>query len=178
MASDVTRPIALIGLMGAGKSAVANALCRRLGCEATDLDARIEASAGTTGAEVFAREGEAGFRRRETAALEAALAEGTPVIATGGGVVVTDRNRELLGRQCLVVWLEVDPVEAARRIPDGASRPMLAGGSVERFRTLLEARAPLYEAIAEIRVRTDGRSADEVAEAILSLIATRRKEAS
>src|SRR5690349_20696344 len=110
------RPIALIGLMGAGKSAVAALLGERLGATVADLDAMIEADAGCSVAELFAREGEPAFRRREAALLDRVVAAGIRVIACGGGVVVDPGPRARLKQRCRVVWLEVSPGEAARRV--------------------------------------------------------------
>jgi len=171
------RAIALIGLMGAGKTCVARALAGRLGHPVEDLDERVEARAGCTVAEVFAREGETEFRRREGEALEAALAAGARVLACGGGIVLDPGNRARLRERCRVVWLEVSPREAGRRIEaDAVSRPLLAGGPVEaRLKALLRERAPFYESIAELCVITDGRDPDEVAGVILDALATREK---
>jgi shikimate kinase len=144
-----------------------------------DVDALVEADAGAVVAEVFEREGEAGFRRREATALEAALAEQLCVLATGGGIVIDERNRALLRERCRVVWLEVTPAEAARRVRANAdSRPLLAGSAVEeRLEILLRERTPLYEMVAEFRVPTSGRTAGEVADAILQLPSVARPEA-
>lgn len=163
--------MALVGLMGAGKSAVGRALAARLRGACVDLDARIEAAAGCAIAELFAREGEAGFRARETAALESALDSGAAVIACGGGVVLAERNRALLAARCRVVWLEVDPVEAARRLVrerPGNARPLLDGGDpVERLSALLAERRTFYDQVARWRIRTDALPPEAVAEEIL-----------
>jgi shikimate kinase len=171
MEPNGTRPIALIGLMGAGKSVVAAALGRRLGGPVADVDDMVEAAAGALVAEVFELEGEAGFRRRESAALEAALANRLAVLATGGGIVIAEKNRELLRQRCRVIWLEVTPLEAARRVRANAeARPLLRGSAIEeRLEILLRERTPFYEMLAEHRVPTSGFTAGEVADAILSL---------
>src|SRR4029453_4301896 len=93
---DMIRPIALVGLMGGGKSAVAALLGARLGGRVVDLDARIEADAGCSVGEIFAREGEVGFRARETAQLKAILQDPPAVLACGGGVVLDPERRALL----------------------------------------------------------------------------------
>ena len=117
---------------GAGKSAVARVLASRLGGAAADLDALVEARAEASVAELFSREGEAGFRRRESQALADAIESGAAVVATGGGVVLDPANRVLLEARCQVVWLEVTPEEAARRLEsDSGSRPLLAPGPIE-----------------------------------------------
>src|SRR5687768_14884416 len=120
------RPIALVGLMGAGKSAVAPLLAARLKGRAADLDARIAADAGCSIHEIFAREGEAGFRRRESTQLTALLDDPPSVLACGGGVVLDPERRERLKSACRVVWLRVSPEEAARRLDQvGETRPLL-----------------------------------------------------
>jgi shikimate kinase len=159
--------------MGAGKSAVARVLAARLGVAVADLDARLEDEAGAPVAEQFARAGEAAFRAREHAALRHALDGGAGVVACGGGVVLDPANRELLRRGCRVVWLEVSPAAAARRVAaEPGARPLLAGASPgERLAALLAERAPLYAEVAAVRVGTDGRTPEAVAEAVLAALA-------
>lgn len=167
------RPIALIGLMGAGKTAVARLLGECLGASMADLDAMVEAAEGCTVAEIFARSGEAHFRRREGELLGDVLRTGVHVIACGGGIVLDPAHRNALRAQCRVVWLEVSPEEAARRLSasgaPGAGRPLLAGGTPrQRLAELLAERAPLYAEVAQLRVNTDGLSPADVVERILA----------
>ena len=168
MTPTLDRPIALVGLMGAGKTAVAQALGERLGASIADLDAMIEAEEGCSIAELFRREGEPWFRRREAELLGRVLASGARVIACGGGIVLEPAGRSLLRERCHVAWIEVTPAAAARRIGAAAdARPLLAGGSAEaRLAELLEARAPLYAEVAEVRIPSDGRTPAEVAGAV------------
>jgi shikimate kinase len=176
MTTADSRPIALIGLMGAGKSAVARELGERLGVSVADLDGMIEAVEGCSVAELFERAGEAWFRRREGELLADALASGVRVVACGGGVVLDAERRRLLRERCRVVWLEVSPDEAARRVSaagePGATRPLLAGGPVrERLAGLLAERAPLYAEAAHVRVDTSGRTPGEVTTQVLAALA-------
>jgi shikimate kinase len=170
--NDLDRPIALIGLMGAGKSSVARVLGERLGTMVADLDAMLEAEEGRSIAELFEDPGEAYFRRREGELLDQALGAGARVLACGGGIVLDAARRAELGERCHVVWLEVSAGEAARRVAkDAVTRPLLRGGVpgviLER---LLAARAPLYAATATLRVATDGRAPEAVAEAVLEAV--------
>lgn len=158
--------------MGAGKSTVGRRLARAWGRAFVDLDDAIVAAAGRPIPELFADEGEAGFRDRETAALRAALAEPTPaVVATGGGVVLRDENRALLGDRAVVVWLDAEVEALAARVGDGTGRPLLADTPAERLRALDIARRPLYEAVADLRIDTSGLGADEVVAAVVAGLA-------
>jgi shikimate kinase len=159
--------IALIGLPGAGKSAVAPLLAARLGLSHVDLDERIEREEGVTIAELIRNRGEDAFRGIEARTLARALesAEGI-VIACGGGIVGREENRERLAR-AFVVWLDVRPETAAARLGSGGrdSRPLLEGGSaIDRLRSLEGARRDLYRRSAHATVDTEGRSAAEVAD--------------
>ena len=178
---DGPRPIALIGLMGAGKSAVARVLGERLGVSVADLDGMIEAVEGSSVAELFERAGEAWFRRRESELLAEALRSGVRVVACGGGVVLDAERRRLLRERCRVVWLEASPETAASRIAagggDGAgaaaanTRPLLAGRPArERLAQLLAERSPLYAEAAHARVATDGKSPEQVADAVIAAV--------
>ena len=173
MRPNPARPIALIGLMGAGKTTVARHLGERLAVSMADLDALIAADGGQTIAELFASEGEPAFRRRETRTLRRALDAGARVIACGGGVITEPASAELLRERCSVVWLEVSPAEAARRIGEAAAaRPLIAGQPlVERLASLASERHDACAAAADVRVRTDGRTSVQVAAAVLDALA-------
>lgn len=166
------RPIALIGLMGAGKTTVARVLGERLGVSVADLDAMIEAEEGRPIAEMFAQEGEAWFRRRERELLDRVLADGVEVVSCGGGIVTDPASRRSLRERCRIAWLDVSPPVAARRVAATvAERPMLAGGTpARRLETLANERVPLYAEIAHVRVATDGRTPEAVADAVLAAL--------
>ena len=166
------RAIALVGLMGAGKTTVAGLLASRLGGKAVDLDQVLEAEAGCSVAEMFRREGEAAFRRREAERLARVIGNGATVIACGGGALIEAASRERLKGSCRVVWLEVTPQEALRRVrgtPD--VRPLLPQDSVQ-LESLLRGREAAYRDVAEIRVVTDGRTPDQVAQAVIDALET------
>jgi shikimate kinase len=148
--------IALIGLMGAGKSRVGSVLAGLLGRRFRDADRELEAAAGRTVAEIFRTEGESGFRDRETTVLRGLVAgPESSVIALGGGVVERPENRDLLLPACTVVWLRVNPREAARRLAGKTDRPLLGEDPLAALLDLAARRAPHYLAWATV-VETTG----------------------
>jgi shikimate kinase len=170
------RTLLLAGMMGAGKSSVGKLLAARLGRPFIDTDDRIAARAGRSLPEIFAGEGEAGFRARERAVL-AELPESGAVIALGGGAPVADENRRLLRGKGVLVWLDARPETLAQRVGEAAGRPLLAGldgpGRTERLRHLREERASAY-AGADLRVETDGRTPEEVCAEVLRALGWER----
>ena len=165
--------VVLVGPMGSGKSAVGALLAERLGVALRDTDADVEAAAGAPVAEVFAAEGEAGFRRREEDAVLAALAEHDGVLSLGGGAVLSAAVRsELAGHRVVLLRAGWDSV--AQRLAGDGTRPLLAGdgGSARaRWEALLAARRPLYEAVAAAAVDTDGLAPHEVADRVQDAVA-------
>ena len=156
------RNIVLIGFMGSGKSTVGRGLARLRGWRFVDTDVVIRDGAGGRAIpELFAEEGEAAFRDRETAALRAVCEGGRQVIATGGGAVLRPENVELLRRAGLVVWLTARPdVVVARTAHRVADRPLLAAGGEDLLAhvlRLLGERGPLYQAAAHLIVDTSDR---------------------
>lgn len=160
----------LVGMMGAGKSAVGAALARRLGRRFVDTDAEIERESGAGIPEIFEREGEAGFRRREARAIEA-LRGADCVAALGGGAIAQPGAAARLAESGTVVYLRARPESLLRRIGDAGGRPLLERsdgcGRLERLEGLLRQRKRHYESAA-IVVDTDERSVAEVVEAVLA----------
>lgn len=148
-------------MMGAGKSTVGPALAARLGRVFLDTDREVEREARVPVAEIFSREGEAGFRERERAAIEAAH-QRAAVVALGGGAIVQPGMADRLAEQGTVVWLEADPATILERIGDAESRPLLAGldpaGQRAKLEVLLEDRKPYY---ARAAIRVDATKAPE-----------------
>lgn len=164
------RNVVLVGFMGAGKTAVGRALAERLGFELYDTDEMVVAEAGRSIAEVFAREGEQGFREREADAVLRACAGTGRVIACGGGAVLNLRNYGVLRGAGTVVYLRAAPDTLRERVGDGRDRPMLAGDTGRRFDALLAERAPVYESAADLLVDTDDRTPAEIAAEIAAEI--------
>jgi shikimate kinase/3-dehydroquinate synthase len=162
-------PLLLDGFMGAGKSTTGRLVAARVGLPFVDLDAQVEARAGTSVAALFAEAGEAAFRALEAEELQRLLDGGKPlVVALGGGALLDRaRRRAALGR-AFVVTLSADPATLAKRTA-GEARPLLAGASDRRaaIEGLLAQRAEAY-AEAHAQVSTAARSPVEVAEAVLA----------
>jgi shikimate kinase len=164
--------LALVGLMGSGKSTVGRLLAERLGREFIDTDEQVELATGMSVAELFSRLGEEAFRRYELETLSRALSHRVPVvIATGGGVVTTPRARRALERDGLVVWLRASPEALAARLEGDDSRPLIGDRDpLTVLRSLDEQRRPLYEEVADLVVDVDDLPPDRVAELVLEMM--------
>ncbi|MDR9852832.1 shikimate kinase [Paenibacillus sp. VCA1] len=166
--SQTKRNIILIGMMGTGKSTVGDILAKKLGYSLVDLDAAIVAEEGMTIPEMFELHGEPYFRKAETGVLRKILAQdGSKVVATGGGCVLREENRDLMLQGGFVVALTADAEAIVNRVKGDANRPLLAGGAEERVRTILEERKDAYR-FAHSTVDTSRLGADEVALKILT----------
>jgi shikimate kinase len=167
------RHLVLVGLMGAGKTTVGRRCADRLGRRFVDTDEIVEAERGTSVAEIFATEGEEAFRALERDAVAAATASADPlVIACGGGAVMDAASRELLRASGTVVWLRADPATLSARVDrQPGTRPLLVGApAAATLAELAAARADAYAAAAHAVVETDGRTQDEVADAVLEAV--------
>jgi shikimate kinase len=166
--------LALVGPMGAGKSAVGRLLGERLGLRFADLDHEVEDRSGASIATIFECEGEAGFRARECAALSALLEGDGLALATGGGVVLDDGNRRLLHERCFVVHLHLDVAAQLQRLARDRSRPLLQRPDRERaLNELASIRGPLYDEIADLRFDTGKDNAMHAATALAELLAVK-----
>jgi shikimate kinase len=170
------RHLVLVGMMGAGKTSVGRRCANRLGRAFVDTDDLVEANAGMRVVEIFETRGEPAFRALERAAVGDACASPDPlVIACGGGAVLDAESRRTLRAAGLVVWLRAAPSVLTDRVGRnaGEARPLLAGaGSAPAAATLerlAALRADTYEAAAHVVVDTDGRSLDEVADAVVDV---------
>lgn len=166
------RSIALVGLMGAGKTEVGRRLAERLDLPFADTDDEVARSVGLTVPEIFEREGEAAFRERERVAA-IALAEGpVRVAATGGGAFADDETRGVLLARCIVVWLDAPVPVLARRVAASSSRPLLSARDPLGALTQLAAERAAAYAQAHLRVAAEG-PPDDVADAIVLQLAGR-----
>jgi shikimate kinase len=164
----VTKPdnVFLIGYRGTGKTTVGRALAQVLGWEWVDADALLEARHGRTIRQIFATEGEAGFRDKEADLLEELCRRRRHVVATGGGIVLRAENRERLMASGRVVWLAADADTIWARIQQDATtaerRPVLTVGGRDEVEELLRVRTPWYRACAELTVETAGRTPEAI----------------
>ena len=162
--------LVLVGPPGAGKSTVGRLVAKNLGVTFRDTDADIVAVTGKTVAEVFIDDGEEHFRALERTAVEAALRRHAGVLSLGGGAVLDAGTRALLkGHRTLL--LQVDLSSAASRVGMNRDRPVLALNPRAQLKQLLDARMPLYLEVATDVVDTSNRSARQVADDVVRLLA-------
>lgn len=145
----------LVGPMGAGKTTIGRLLAKQLGRSFVDSDWYIESQTGADIAWIFAKEGEAGFRERETRAIDELTQQPRIVLATGGGAVMAAENREYLKQRGIVIYLNAPvDVQMARTAKD-TSRPLLQQPNPRKIlQALYSARDPLYREVAHIIMPT------------------------
>lgn len=146
-----------VGPMGAGKTTVGRHVAELLAMPFHDLDHEIEAHTGAAISLVFDLEGEAGFRKRETAVLAALAAGSGIVLSTGGGAVLSETNRRVLRDRGFVIWLDATIEAQLKRLARDRQRPLLAAPDRRaRLEHLAGERNPLYAEVADLRVASAG----------------------
>ena len=164
-------PIFLVGMMGAGKTTIGRALAKLLGREFIDLDHELEARCGVRVSLIFDIEGEEGFRRRETQALDECSLRRGIVLATGGGAVLAPENRKFLKDRGVVIYLRADAEELYRRVARDRNRPLLQTPNPrERVADLLRQRSAFYEEVATITFDTGALPMNQVVRALVPLL--------
>jgi shikimate kinase len=162
--------ITLIGYRGSGKTTVARLLAARLAWSWIDADAVIEEAAGCSIKEIFAAEGEPGFRERERRAIAELLTRDKLVLAAGGGAILNPLTRREMKAAGPIVWLQASVAVLAARIDSDPAtagrRPNLAGGGIDEIRRLLAEREPLYRECASLNIFTDKLEVPEIVERI------------
>ncbi|WP_373186930.1 shikimate kinase AroK [Halopseudomonas sp.] len=162
------RNVFLVGPMGAGKSTIGRLLAKELKYPFKDSDREIEARTGADIPWIFDVEGEDGFRQREEAMIAELVMENGIVLATGGGVVMREANRQALAANGLVVYLRTSVDQQLQRTSKDRQRPLLLNADPERvLRDLMAKRDPLYREIADIIIDTDQRGPKVVVNTIV-----------
>ncbi len=164
------RTIALVGLMGAGKSTVGRRLAEKLRRPFFDSDTEIEKAAGQSVAEIFATHGEADFRRGERKVIARLLGGPPHVLATGGGAFLDPDTRRLMQEKAVTVWLTADPETLWKRVQKRGTRPLLRREDAREFLLKLAAEREPYYAQADIKiVSRDGPHNHTVSAILLAL---------
>jgi shikimate kinase len=148
-ATPANRPLVLVGMPGAGKSSIGRQLAKRIAWPFHDSDTELEGRFACSVRSFFEREGEAAFREAESRVLDELTLLGEQVLATGGGVVLRDANRQLLAERCTVIYLRCSPDELFRRLRSDTQRPLLQVSDPRtKLRELHAERDPLYRSVA------------------------------
>jgi shikimate kinase len=159
----------LVGPPGAGKTTTGQALAALLGVAFADTDEHVQRAAGKPIPDIFVDDGEAAFRALERAAVATALASHGGVLALGGGAILDEQTRAALAAHT-VVFLSVELSDAVKRVGLGAGRPLLTVNPRATLKYLMEQRRPLYAAVASHTIKTDGRTPEEIAAALATLL--------
>lgn len=163
------KPIILIGMMGSGKTTIGKALSSHLSLSWIDTDQYIEQQEQQSISHLFAKKGEAYFRLCETKALQTLMST-VDVISTGGGIIVTPINREMIKDKAFVIYLKTSIPTLVARI-DPSNRPLLQDEDMEtKLTTLYETRQKLYEECAHLTIETSSLSIQEVVHSITDVL--------
>jgi shikimate kinase len=173
-AGRLKKTVVMVGMMGAGKTAVGRALAQRLDVPFLDSDAEIESAANMTVQEIFTRDGEPFFRQKESQVIGRLLKEKCGILSTGGGAFLSEANRRTISEHGVSVWLNAEIGVLWSRVKHKETRPLLR--TADPRATLAEiyaARVPIY-AQADLSVVSDGRaSIEEMVDRVVSVLATR-----
>jgi len=171
---QLKKTVVLVGMMGAGKTAVGKALAAMLDVPFLDSDVEIEAAANMTIAEIFARDGEAFFRDRETQVIDRLLDGKSGILSAGGGAFLSDRNRALIGQKGISVWLKAELKLLWGRVKHKDTRPLLrTDDPYKTLKALYEARLPYYQ-MADLAVPARSEyTIEQMAETVRNALAER-----
>lgn len=168
---QLTAPVVLVGMMGAGKTAVGGAVAARLGVPFIDSDQEIEKAANAKISEIFERDGEPFFRDRETEVLARLLSGAPSILSTGGGAFLAERNRTLIAEKGVSVWLDADLDLLWNRVKHKTTRPLLLTDDPKATLTeIFHQRVPIY-AKAALQVKAAPElSIDQMASRVLAAL--------
>lgn len=170
----VNKTIVLVGMMGAGKTAVGKALAAELDVPFLDSDAEIEKAAAMSISEIFQRDGEAFFRDRETEVIDRLLETSRGVLSTGGGAFLSERNRKLMSDKGVSVWLNASLSLLWNRVKHKDTRPLLrTTDPYQTLKDIYEARVPIY-ALSDLEVKANpSYSIEKMAAKVLEALSKR-----
>lgn len=168
--SMLDKPLFLTGFMGSGKSSIGVLLSKKLACPFIDLDNTIIETIGSSINNLFAVHGEAWFRTVETEQLHAVSPAVFAVVATGGGAVIAEKNRQFMHRYGIIINLRVTPEQVMERLKGSNDRPLLAGADAEIKAERLLKEREIYYADADIRIDTNGKTVEDVTAEIISYL--------
>lgn len=169
--------IYFIGLMGAGKTTIGRLLAKQMGRDFYDSDVEIERKTGVKIPLIFELEGEAGFRKRETAAIEELSQLDNVIVATGGGAVLLEENRTFLKNSGKIIYLRAKVQDLYQRTRNDKSRPLLQGTNPrQKLEQLYIVRDPIYTGLADYIVDTGAQSANEITHYIEQLLLSSKSQ--
>ena len=163
--------IYLVGLMGSGKTTLGKILSKKMDKIFYDSDQVIEEKLGVDVPMIFEYEGEVGFREREKDILKELVGIQNIVLATGGGIILSKSNRDLLAKNGIVIYLKSNQKDLILRMKNDKTRPLLKNGNIELIiKKLCKEREPLYEEIADFEIMTKNKRIHEIVNEIMSVI--------
>ena len=161
--------IFLVGLMGSGKTTIGKLIAKKLRYKFIDTDLLMEEKTGVKVPLIFEYEGEEGFRKREAKILSEVLRLDNIILATGGGIVLSDNNRQQLKERGNVIYLNAEINELAKRLSNDKTRPLLQNTDIkEKLKELMGLRSFLYESIADNIIQTKNKRAPDIANEIIT----------
>lgn len=174
MTYRLKKTVVMVGMMGAGKTAIGTALARRLGVAFLDSDEEIVTAANMPIGDIFERDGEPFFREKEAQVIARLLETERCVLSTGGGAFLAQRNRDVIAKRGVAIWLDADLELLWQRVKHKNTRPLLRTDNPrETLRDIYEARVPLYR-LAELSVKADASySIEDMVDAVIAALQTR-----
>ncbi|MAY88462.1 shikimate kinase [Arenibacterium halophilum] len=173
-AERLRKTVVLVGMMGAGKTAVGKALALRLGVPFLDSDHEIERAANMTVPEIFARDGEPFFRLKERQVISRLLDEARGVLSTGGGAFLAEENRRMISERGVSIWLNANTDVLWQRVRHRDSRPLLRTANPRETLENLFAERQQFYAQADIAVVSDaGASIEDMVDRVIAALGTR-----
>lgn len=170
MTKEITKTIVLVGLMGAGKTSIGERLAASLHLPFVDIDHAIEAEQGMSVTDIFAKQGEAAFRRMEHDCIAAYLRGEPHIMATGGGAFMQQDTRTLIKKEAVSVWLHAELDVLVERVSRKNTRPLLeTGDKYSIMKKLMEERYPIYGE-ADIVIESTDAPHEEVVKRIIEAL--------